>query len=523
MLHIHNTDAIRRIESAIGYTFRDKRLLVQVFTRKTYMKVDPEAPDNEVLEFYGDTLLSYHVTTYFVDKFAHMLPDGLYFMRTVEQFTEMRSHYVRNQYLTERIKALIPDIDKLVRAQNPKTEMPKDNQKAYADLFESLIGAVYLDSLQDTAFIRAFILHHLNIEPLASLPVIPTIDDPTEDEPVQVTGRSRKAAEPIIPPPAIPDPETLPAVSPKADVPAPVETAGETASLPSVIDTRVSLAVISAQDELAAFCRANGYDAPTFLQAEPNAPNARPVAACSVTFRNERGKLARISLNDSGKTPDEAEAKVAAKMLAKLKERSEAPVTGESATPVAVTPVAAVPPTDAETVTPTLHDVKAVDVEAKAVADAQVKDTVLAVADTPAPVSPAEDTVIEIPAAVSEGPAPAPKSRTRKTTAKKDTAGTRKKAAPPAQSSSAAVDAPADMPAPAPAVVLPVEDAPIPSAGPAPKTRGRKKATPAVPVSDVVEVEPVLVSTDEPTPPPEVEAPKRTARRAPRGKKAAGE
>lgn len=108
MLTVQNTEAIRQIEEAIGYTFRDKRLLVQVFTRKTYTRIDPEAPDNEVLEFYGDTILSYHVTNYFVGKFAHMLNDGLYFMRTVEQFTEMRSHYVRNQYLTDRIKQLLP-------------------------------------------------------------------------------------------------------------------------------------------------------------------------------------------------------------------------------------------------------------------------------------------------------------------------------------------------------------------------------------------------------------------------------
>ena len=51
MLTLQNTEAIRRIEEAIGYTFHDKRLLVQVLTRKTYLKIDPEAPDNEVLEF----------------------------------------------------------------------------------------------------------------------------------------------------------------------------------------------------------------------------------------------------------------------------------------------------------------------------------------------------------------------------------------------------------------------------------------------------------------------------------------
>ena len=106
MLTLQNTEAIRRIEEAIGYTFNDKRLLIQVLTRKTYLKIDPEAPDNEVLEFYGDTLMNYHVTNYFMSKYAHMLDDGLFFMRTVEQFTDMRSHYVCNRYLTDRIKSM---------------------------------------------------------------------------------------------------------------------------------------------------------------------------------------------------------------------------------------------------------------------------------------------------------------------------------------------------------------------------------------------------------------------------------
>ena len=205
MLTIQNTEAIRQIEEAIGYTFRDKRLLVQVFTRKTYTRIDPEAPDNEVLEFYGDTILSYHVTNYFVGKFAHMLNDGLYFMRTVEQFTEMRSHYVRNQYLTDRIKQLLPPIERLLRAQNPRSELPKDNQKAYADLFESLVGAVYLDSCQDDELIRAFILRHLLIKPKPTRPaqtatrrsqvtVLPSVDLSTNTD---MTAADDMADEPL--------------------------------------------------------------------------------------------------------------------------------------------------------------------------------------------------------------------------------------------------------------------------------------------------------------------------------------
>ncbi len=340
MLTLQSTDAIRRIEAAIGYTFRDKRLLVQVFTRKTYMKVDPEAPDNEVLEFYGDMLMSYHVTTYFIEKFAHMLDDGLYFMRTVEQFTEMRSHYVRNQYLTERIKLLIPSIERLVRAQNPRLELPKDNQKAYADLFESLIGAVYLDSYRDDALIRAFILRHLNIEPKDSpapnadrarraVTVLPSVSLPMEDEDrVAVeeefladaaSHTDTDAAEM----PSLPqdDLSVLAEADPSFVENVVAETAVDMIEAPASLpptEMKEHAEPRPAQEALEAFCRDAGYEAPIYGEAPKNAPNARPVAACTVRFRNGRGKPVKISLNDSGKTIGEATERAAAKMLKKL-------------------------------------------------------------------------------------------------------------------------------------------------------------------------------------------------------------
>ena len=367
MLTIQNTEAIRQIEEAIGYTFRDKRLLVQVFTRKTYTRIDPEAPDNEVLEFYGDTILSYHVTNYFVGKFAHMLNDGLYFMRTVEQFTEMRSHYVRNQYLTDRIKQLLPPIERLLRAQNPRSELPKDNQKAYADLFESLVGAVYLDSCQDDELIRAFILRHLLIEPKPMRPaqtatrrsqvtVLPSVDisantdmtatDDMADEPSSMQDTD---IEPISPLESFATPTPLPVETADShistvaleepDSPLLNEQSEKTPSLSGLLPEAVSsspstVSVLPApthREALIAFCRQKGCEPPVFGEAPKNAPNARPVAACTLRYRNAAGRTVKISLNDSGKTLYEAEEKVAAKMLRKLEKEIASDVSSPTA------------------------------------------------------------------------------------------------------------------------------------------------------------------------------------------------
>ena len=359
MLTIRNTEAIRQIEAAIGYTFHDKRLLVQVLTRKTYLKIDPEAPDNEVLEFYGDTLMNYHVTNYFMAKYAHMLEDGLFFMRTVEQFTDLRSHYVCNRYLTERVKAL--GLARYLRAQNRDAELRRDGEKAYADIFESLVGAIYLDSYQNDTLIRAFILRQLGIEPrrtpteieafdydtLRDIPEDIPYDEPDEamipeepaDEAIPALDEAVDAVEET-PDEMIPEVTSLPeavvetvtetvtAAEPAA-VAEPAEQTAETSApveVPAPVEIPAPVAAPAApatnRERLAALCEQLGYDQPTYGETPPNAPNARPVAACTLKYRDAKGKQVKISLNDSGRTLAEATEKVAAKMLAKVEKHT---------------------------------------------------------------------------------------------------------------------------------------------------------------------------------------------------------
>ena len=433
MLTLQNTEAIRRIEEAIGYTFNDKRLLIQVLTRKTYLKIDPEAPDNEVLEFYGDTLMNYHVTNYFMSKYAHMLDDGLFFMRTVEQFTDMRSHYVCNRYLTDRIKAM--GLARYLRAQNRESELRRDSEKAYADIFESLVGAIYLDSYQNDTLIRAFILRQLGIEPkclpadieafdydsLTAAPPAPSeatpialeepetiVDLPAEEVPVvedasapvqSVETVEAAPAETVTPAPKVEVPvaeavESAEAAELSAEAPVEENTPTEAVSpLPvPVAETVTAVTVVKTKQEaLADFCRQWGFDQPTYSETPPNAPNARPVAACTMKYKDAKGKLVKISLNDSGRTLAEATEKAAAKMLKKLeKQRADAIIKERNA---AEKPVADKP---AEAPVPEIRE-EAPMVSAEAVTEAVVPET--PVAEAPAVEAPAAETE-EIPQAV---------------------------------------------------------------------------------------------------------------------------
>lgn len=54
-------EEIKEIEEIIGYEFKNKGLLIQAFTRRSYGN-EHKVPDNEMLEFFGDAALSYAVT-----------------------------------------------------------------------------------------------------------------------------------------------------------------------------------------------------------------------------------------------------------------------------------------------------------------------------------------------------------------------------------------------------------------------------------------------------------------------------
>ena len=396
MLTIQNAEAIRRIEAAIGYTFHDKRLLVQVLTRKTYLKIDPEAPDNEVLEFYGDTLMNYHVTNYFMSKYAHMLEDGLFFMRTVEQFTELRSHYVCNRYLTERVKAL--GLARYLRAQNRDAELRRDGEKAYADIFESLVGAIYLDSYQNDSLIRAFILRQLGIEPrraptdvesfdfdtLRELPEDVPFDEPDEalipsEDTTETATTAAATAEAVEEIPAFED-ASLTDTPPVTDaIPAPTE------ELYPVSTTN--------RHKLATLCEELGFEQPTYGETPPNAPNARPVAACTLKYKDTRGRQVKISLNDSGKSLEEATEKAAAKMLGKV-EKIAAEFSKAAKTEPTEKPARSKPPRRT-----TIADAPAVEAPPPAVTfpAAEKSPAVEIPADvTPAEVSPAEVSPAEV-------------------------------------------------------------------------------------------------------------------------------
>ena len=73
---------IKLIEKKIGYTFKDKSLLKQAFTRTSYCNEHKgrggvKYQSNEVLEFFGDSILSAAIVTLLMKDFAERYEYGI--------------------------------------------------------------------------------------------------------------------------------------------------------------------------------------------------------------------------------------------------------------------------------------------------------------------------------------------------------------------------------------------------------------------------------------------------------------
>jgi ribonuclease-3 len=137
---------IQSLEDKINYTFKDKKLLINALTHKTYAFEAKEPLEyNERLEFLGDSILGfiaaeelYHTNKYFSEG----------------ELTRRRSIIVNNTFLAEKAKEL--DLGKYLRLGIGETKQEgAKNPTNLANTLEALTGAIYLDSNLET--VREFI------------------------------------------------------------------------------------------------------------------------------------------------------------------------------------------------------------------------------------------------------------------------------------------------------------------------------------------------------------------------------
>lgn len=143
---MHSIEKLSEFEEIINYHFRDKGLLVTALTHPSYNTQNEGNSNNyQRLEFLGDAVLSFIIT----DELFKLYP-----MEREGKLACYRSALIQGTGLANFARKIrLPDFVFLSEAESKMGGMNKDS--ILEDVFEGLIGAIYLDSNIDC--IRNFI------------------------------------------------------------------------------------------------------------------------------------------------------------------------------------------------------------------------------------------------------------------------------------------------------------------------------------------------------------------------------
>lgn len=134
------------IEKIIGYTFRDKNLLETAFTHSSFSN-EHHVENNEKLEFLGDSVLNFVVAE-------------LLYLSSLEDegaMTVSRASIVSREPLAAAIQKL--GLLKYLRIGVGVSKTRNWSTKFKSNLFESILGAIYLDGGMESA--KHFVYNHL--------------------------------------------------------------------------------------------------------------------------------------------------------------------------------------------------------------------------------------------------------------------------------------------------------------------------------------------------------------------------
>ena len=138
------------IESKIGYVFKDKSLLVQAFTRTSFCNEhipskNERYQSNEVLEFFGDGVLSVAIISFLLKECTQRYAYGIKTELGEGDFSNIKSKLSDKQNLSKSMKSL--GLQRYLRMGEGDAKLGVENEPSVMeDLFESIVGAIYIDS-----------------------------------------------------------------------------------------------------------------------------------------------------------------------------------------------------------------------------------------------------------------------------------------------------------------------------------------------------------------------------------------
>lgn len=132
-------------EEKTGLKFKNKELLKQVFTHRSYLNENSslKLEQNERLEFLGDAVLEMAITEYLYKKYPK---------KTEGDMTALRASLV-NAVTLSRVAGGLDMDSYMLLSKGESKSAGKARQYILANAFEALVGAIYLDGGYDSVFV----------------------------------------------------------------------------------------------------------------------------------------------------------------------------------------------------------------------------------------------------------------------------------------------------------------------------------------------------------------------------------
>lgn len=125
-------DQMQRIEQTLGYTFKDRKLLREALTHKSFK----QAYNNERLEFLGDAVLDLIVGEYLFERFPGH-DEG--------KLSKMRASLVNEEGFT-RLANHISLGEAIFLSNAEENNGGRSKPSLLSNAFEAVIGAIYLEA-----------------------------------------------------------------------------------------------------------------------------------------------------------------------------------------------------------------------------------------------------------------------------------------------------------------------------------------------------------------------------------------
>lgn len=133
------------LDEILGYQFKDEKLIHTALTHSSYSHEakNREFPHNERLEFLGDQVFGLLVSEYLYKKFPDIEEGNL---------SHLRAHLVEAPSCAQYAQALsLQNYIKLGKGE--LRNQGKGRESLLADLFEAVLGALFLDGGFDAAYL----------------------------------------------------------------------------------------------------------------------------------------------------------------------------------------------------------------------------------------------------------------------------------------------------------------------------------------------------------------------------------